>query len=438
MICKSYNSEESYWFWIEPYVHIALEGDTLLLYNTLSGVKLEYFNQPGVIRLARKLLRKKNLRVVELKGKQLNDPAVNPFVTDIKAHFMGDMEAVSRSRRKPVQLTPVQNIHADVRKIKRGYAGRGKNILTYLSEITLYINNYSSSDPDIHSTYSTYLFKQYLFPFVETDGPVRELDAGSIGRLLDEIKASHLKMIHITGGNIFEHSQFPQILSLLNNVPIVKTYHVHLRDASRNLDIPAPIIRTADRYSLIRLHVTFPLGAKDIETINYLSQNGENVTFVFAVGNETELAECEDTVSRLNLSNVILQPYYNRLNIRFFKENVFISKESILEANPTQKEILTRMAVNKNYFGKLTVMSSGAVHADLNVPAVGNIKKDSIHQVIYRELYRGKSWRRVRTGVLPCKKCLYRLLCPPLSNYETFLGRNDLCTVFDQDKKAKN
>jgi len=412
---------------------MALEGNGLLLYNTLSGVKLEYFNQPGVIRLARKLLLKKNLRVVELTGKQLNDPSLKPFITDVRTHFIADMEAVSRSTIKPVQLTPVKNIQADVRKIKKGYAARGKNILTYLSEITFYINNYSSSNRDIHATFSTNLFKQFMFPFVESDGSPRELDAGRIGRLLDEIKASDVIMINISGGNIFEHSQFQQIVSLLTDVPIVKTYHVHLRDAARDLDILGPIILADDRYSLIRLHVTFPLTATDIETIGRLAQTGDNVTFVFAIGSETELEECEETISRLNLVNVILQPYYNRRNMQFFKDNVFISKESILEAAPTQKELLTRMAVNKNYFGKLTVMSSGDVHADLNAPAIGNIKKDSIHQVIYRELYRGKSWRRVRTGVMPCKKCLYNLLCPPLSNYETHLGRADLCNVLDRN-----
>jgi pseudo-rSAM protein len=431
------NIGNSYWFWVEPYVHIALEGDALLLYNTLSGEKLEYFNRPGVIRLARKLIRKKNLRVIKLTGKQLTDPSIGPFTADVKTHFMGDMEDVSRSARKPVQLTPVQNIQADVRKVKKGMAARGKNILTYLSEITFYINNYSSSGPDIHSHSSSYLFKQYLFPLFETGVPAAELEPACIGRLLDEIRVSDLKMINIVGGNIFEHSQFSQIISLLNEVPVVKAYHILLRDVVGNLDIPAPIIPITDNLTLIRLHVTFPLGAGEMEIISRMAQTLENVTFVFAVGSEIELEQCEDIVSRLNLSNIMLQPYYNRRNVRFLKENVFISRESILEADPGQKEILTRMSVNKNYFGKLTVLSNGAIHSDLNAPAVGNAGKDSIHEAIYRELFSGKSWRRVRTGVLPCKKCLYNLLCPPLSNYETHIGRNNLCSISDH-MKMKN
>ena len=408
---------------------MVLKGEALLLYNTLSGVKLEYFNNPEVLRLARKLLRKENKRVIVLTEKQLADPRLKSFITDVKNHFMGDKEDVSRFHRKPVQLAPVKIIQPDLKRIREGFAARGKNILTCLSEITLYINNYSSSGPDIHTHSSTHLFKQYIFPFFETGAPVRELDSRWINRLLEEIEASDLKMINIVGGNIFEHSQFLQILTYLNNIPVVKTYHALLKDAEGNLDIPESIISCKDNYSQIRLHVTFPLGCGDIEMMSRIARNRENVTFVFAVGSDSELKKSKDIVSRLNLSKVILQPYYNHLNIRFFKDNVSISKETILKANPSQKEILTRMAVNLNYFGKLTVMSSGKVYADVNAPAVGNLRKHSLHQLIYRELYRGKSWRWVRTRVLPCKRCLYNLLCPPLSNYEILLGRNDLCCV---------
>jgi hypothetical protein len=47
------NSKKSYWFYIDPYVHISVKNTIALLYNTLSGKILEVKNTPSVIKIIR-------------------------------------------------------------------------------------------------------------------------------------------------------------------------------------------------------------------------------------------------------------------------------------------------------------------------------------------------------------------------------------------------
>jgi len=443
LICKP---EEDQWFWIEPYVHAVHRDRKLLLYNTLSGEKIEYINQPAIMGLFRKLRNKKKLRVIRITKNQLKNPTIHQFIKEMKQRFMGDMETVSHSTVKPIQLTPVQNIQSDVNKVKKGYAARGKKVMSNLSEVTLYINNYSETNRDIHHRYSRHLYKQYLFPMVESAGQneskgdrqetkqKQEMPLSVMKRLLEEIKPSAVKKINIAGGNPFHYPRWDKMLTLLNKVSALKTFHAHLRDAGEYPVKVRSIEKRIPRYSLLHLHVTFPLQVIDKEIIESIlrTMDRDNVTFNFSIGGEEEMKECEEIIDRFQLAHVIYRPYYDGSNLQFFKDNVFITQETIMEARPTQKELLIRRTVNENYFGKLTILSNGDVYADINAPSIGNTGRESLHQIVYRELYNGKSWRRVRSRLLPCKKCLYRDFCPPPYNYETLLGRNNLCHVFNE------
>jgi pseudo-rSAM protein len=110
---------------------------------------------------------------------------------------------------------------------------------------------------------------------------------------------------------------------------------------------------------------------------------------------------------------------------------VFVDKEDLQEAKPTCREIYARQLVNPLHFGTLTVLSNGHIHANINVSRLGILNHDSIYEVVYKEMYRGNSWRRIRKRVEPCKRCTFEALCPPLSNYEYAFGRNNLCHIRD-------
>lgn len=41
------------------------------------------------------------------------------------------------------------------------------------------------------------------------------------------------------------------------------------------------------------------------------------------------------------------------------------------------------------------------------------------------------NWRKTRLQLSPCDKCIYCFICPPPSNYEIVVGKNNLCNLYD-------
>jgi pseudo-rSAM protein len=235
-----------------------------------------------------------------------------------------------------------------------------------------------------------------------------------------------LYLVNITGGNIFDYSRFSDLLKRLGTFPGRKKYHAIYADAVDNMDILSSI---EEKDSQINLLVPLPVIESKFASAARFAGANPHTGFTFVIADARAMKECERIVTAFQLGNVSVKPYYNGKNLDFFKDVVFIDKQNILSANPSQKEILARMAVNVNDFGKLMVMSAGDIYANVNAPKIGNIEKQTIHESIYKELYRGKSWLKVRPHFAPCKGCLYNLLCPSLSNYEYILGRNNLCNI---------
>ena len=50
------------------------------------------------------------------------------------------------------------------------------------------------------------------------------------------------------------------------------------------------------------------------------------------------------------------------------------------------------------------------------------------YEIISKEIAEGQSWLRIRNQ-FPCNACNYQWLCPSPSDYETAIGRPNLCHV---------
>lgn len=73
-------------------------------------------------------------------------------------------------------------------------------------------------------------------------------------------------------------------------------------------------------------------------------------------------------------------------------------------------------------------MPNGDAYANVNHPILGNIYRDSIYEIVQKELDEGKSWFRIRNEA-PCHNCLYQWLCPSPSDCEIQIGRSNLCFI---------
>ena len=127
------------------------------------------------------------------------------------------------------------------------------------------------------------------------------------------------------------------------------------------------------------------------------------------------------------IEKYILNPIFNN-NIEFFSENVFLKKEDIFSNVISMREIFRNQKMNANNFGTLYILPDGEVKANMNTLPLGDIKTDSLLNLIHKEMIENTAWRSIR-NISPCNKCLYQWLCPPLSNYEFVIDQPNLCDI---------
>jgi len=106
---------------------------------------------------------------------------------------------------------------------------------------------------------------------------------------------------------------------------------------------------------------------------------------------------------------------------------VYITQVNLNSLKLSEKDIIKNSSINRNDFGKLFILPDGKIYSNLNSESIGNIKTDLFQEAIYKELKYTKNWLKTRGDVIPCKNCIYKAICPPISNYERYLNKFNLC-----------
>jgi pseudo-rSAM protein len=411
------------WLILDNYVHVSWKGAKMLFYNPLNGAILEYAASQSLGRLVRHLQFAKNLRVVPLTGADLSNPEISRFVRELRHHFMADLIDSGMSTGKPIQMTPHTKVQRDVELIKRDpLRSAGESMMKYLGEVSLYINSTCSLGCGLCAS----AYKQFLCC---TAPGKREMELPSIKSLFQQIKAAPLCRVNILGGDIFAFSRLAELWAILDDHPrsLEKIFYIHYLNLIQGEDKLAVFPTDAASFKIV---VTLPVQGEPWQRmVELLEANRVRGQFLFIVGSEAEVAEAEALIAPFPPDRYAFHPYFDGINRAFFEANVFIDRTDIREAKPTAREIQARQLVNPFHFGTLTILSSGRIHANVNRPQLGTLGQDTIHEAVYKEMYRGSSWRRIRKKAKPCKHCTFEALCPPLSNYEYALARNDLCHI---------
>lgn len=375
-----------YWFTIEPYVFVDIKSKHVLLYNTLDGVTIESTNEK-IVELLQETLQEENCGVALLTHERYRQEEICCFVDELREKFMGDVINVSLSDGKPVQILPFYNYSKEQELYKKNNFSSYKNILEKLFEISLYIDATTNITKLIHFLIT--LPKNLTFNIV---------------------------------GNMEEVPNYSELFSYLDHCYSPK----NLLCSYKNIIPLQPIF--AHNFSY-QISVSFPI---NVERWNHamkvLLSQALPVEFVFEVSSEEDVQLSEQLIEQHQIDKYRLKPNYTGNNIRFFENEVFLSKEDILSTPMTMKDFFARQAMNLYDFGKITILPNGDVYANLNHPSLGNIYVNNIHEILHKEVEEGKSWFRVRNHP-PCTDCVYQWICPSPSNYEIAIGRSNLCHV---------
>jgi len=419
--------KENIYFTIEPYVYISIKKNRAFLYNILNQKIIES-DYPSIINVIKKLKRGNQLQVIKLNWDQVKkEREVFQFLKKARNYFMGDLIHSPKAFTKPVQLIPMSGLQEDEDEKKRhfSFAKRGK---IYLREITLFIN----ASCDLDCNICRHAYKQVPCCFKTRSTP-QELDLEIIKKILKETDTGFLTKINICGGNILKYKKYSELVDLLEKSNITKALYIHYL----NLTSSAAGFNIPDHQSfLLNILVTFPVKQETFKEILFQLKN-KNLNFkvVFITQTERELFQAQDILKRFRIDQFSFSPYYNGKNITFFKKYVYVKKKNLLRSKPSIKDILARKVVNHNYFGHLVIQNSGDVYASTNDnKPMGNISSDSIGQFVCKELQKKNRWLKTRDRVKPCRDCHYQLLCPSISNYEYAIGKNNLCTIYRENK----
>jgi len=419
------------WLFIEPYVHLIRLNGSVLFYNTVNKKVLEFHSSPLLYQLAGEILDPVHGYVIPLDANQLDDPVIADFIIRLRNTYMGDLLDPAWSEGKPVNIYPEPFVKHAFREADSGEPPKEDELdpRNYIHELTLFLN---TGIQDSASGYSG-AFKQFSYPVIEAN-ETQHMDFNLFRRLIQDVNDYTPTLIHLSGNNILKYPELNLGIKLLASSPFQKKYHLVINhwDADSGMDI------LSQKKSTLALYIIFPTHpdtiAGHLQSLpdrKYLKK----MEFNFVIRNTEELQMTLEIIRILDLDHVYFKPYYTGKNLDFFKENVFVSREEILKANPNQRQLFSRISINETDYGRFSVTPTGEAYANLNDPPVGDTTRHTLRQLVIRELKHGKSWSRTRGKIPPCKNCLYQFLCPPISAYELYMNRFNFCDVVPNSRQ---
>lgn len=426
--------KKKYWFFVDTHVHISIKKDHILFYNTLTGQTLEFTGEPLILRLTKRLKADRNLRVIGLKAGELRDPAIMKFVGRIRGMFMGDIMDAAYSKAKPAQLPPYLHVGEQENPEESGIP-LGTKMIDYLDRIMLYINQSCPQDCGVCAE----AFRQ--FPCCTSRGDsktAKEMDISKLRYLIKILEPTELEEIIISGGNILSYSHIGEMSTLLRSLPMMKTFYIHYLNIALNIaDQTGSLGHFRDMDSRLKIPVTFPVQEEKFKrALDVLNREGFEASFIYVIRGEKDFQAAErlNTIYNIDAAGyqTVYQPFFTGENLEFFKQNVYYDRDDITAEKPTFKDIFARSMINSLDFGMLTIKPDGSIYPNINAPKLGTLGVETLPKLINKELFGGKSWKRIRKNVQPCKSCVYERVCPPISNYSNAIGKYNLCRIWPQ------
>ncbi|MDR2511208.1 MAG: TIGR04150 pseudo-rSAM protein [Bacteroidales bacterium] len=381
---------KNYWFIIASKVYFVEKNGKVLLYHTENGNFMKVENEKIIV-LLQKMHEKTNLGVLEMDENFIKDIEIQDFINESVSKQICKLVEKNENEPKPVQLLPILNLQRDVEKLqKEGGRSVGEDVLKYLSEIKFCL-----------------LDKNKI------------LDFDLLKKVLKTLKFAPNKKIIFTGTNIFEYPHFKELLTFLKSEQIEASFSFHYRDA--NIET-LKVLSDFKKKILINFPVNFEI------LTNLLPFSDEKTTFDFSITSEEDYAETEKILESSGIKNYHIKACYTGENDTFLKANIFLNEDDILNGNISQRMIFAHQKLNTHFFGALYISPNGDVRANPNTAVLGNLQNKSLLQLAEKELFENSAWLQIRDKE-PCSNCLYQYLCPSPSNYESAIGKFNLCKV---------
>ncbi|CAK7054151.1 MAG: hypothetical protein PARBB_02670 [Parabacteroides distasonis] len=408
---------ETLWLYLEPYTFISEDKDYHYFYNANAFKSISFHKNEVISPFVAELQNIDNLYSVKIRVKDLEDLRLLNFVETIQSLGLGDI--IEGDLDKPIIMPPILNLQKSIERLKEHKVPIGENILSYLHEVSIYVNG--TCPFDCLNCQARY--KQYLCCTKST----KVLDPALLRNFLFSIYYTGAA-ITLSGGNIFQYKELEEVLAIVEGIDATHTLVSDWRNIPEDLSVLSKRKKEAFRLKAL---VNEPA---DTDTVIALAQRINKLRikqcWEISITSLPEYEKAEALSESLSewADDVTIRPFYTGENISFFEECIFINQEELDNIELDRQGIFALQALNTNHFGKITILTDGNVYANVNEKPLGRIQ-DPIKEILCEELEKGTSWRRTRYHLEPCSQCRYKLICPSPSNYELAIGKNNLCHI---------
>ena len=409
---------KEYWFYLETYVFIWSNSQEILIYNSLSGKGYLYCHATELKSIVTRLEDTSNLYCITINEIELKNSVIHDFISSVRENLCGDLLDRSIYKQKPLVVIPKLNVNEEVFiggiTVKRDFVS-GIHAVKNLLELTIYLTGMCHLEcKDCHYTYRqiSWCYKnEHILP--------KDL----LFDILAQTKGTSVCEVKFLGGNVFSYPYWDELIDELRKYSFKKSFYIDFRLLSsiqNQLDI-----FKVDGFSLwILVGISDNMKQINIGEIPVCQQ----YNYLYKVKSIEEYEIAQSIVDLYQIESKII-PFYEDTNLQFFKDNIFQNIEEILDTHWSRNEIFSHTVLNTNFFGKFTILSNGKIYSNIHSEPIGDVKSDNIKVLVSQELKHGKLWLLTRNKIIPCKNCLYKYLCPSLSDYEIAIGQNNLCHV---------
>lgn len=404
------------WLYLEPYSFIFKNKEDAVIYNTINSsyIKCRYVNNSILNKVIDELENPDNGYCTVIDEKELNDEDFASWVKQICSSFSGNL--VPQEKVKPFIMKPMCRIYNTVSRMdKDAYFSFGRIILTNLNEVSIYLPN-DKEKLSLDNKHGQPYYKQFLhnYPFNESS-----LNIDDYKLLLIKLSAIRIGKINLL--NVDNCSFYEELQEHISNCKIKKCLYI---DSSISEDDFMKL--NADEETEFVIYLSSSDCLDSIER-DLLRLKEFPITWRYIVTCENDITSVL-SLNEMFKTDISIVPYYTGHNLSFFEEFVFNDLNDILDEPISKRNIFRREILNENFFGKLTIIPSGDTFANINFQPIGNIKKETLSKLVFKEMTGSTAWFMTRDQG-KCQDCINKLLCPSISNYEIATSIHTMCHV---------
>lgn len=405
---------------MKPATFLWKDDRSVLVYDT-EELSCEVFKRGKVLdEITDRLSETDNLYCIELTSADIEADELHYFISTISQSGSGGLlEKAKYPNGKPAFLKPILSIQESYEHKKKYEELHWEdNYLDNLLGLNLYLDGKAENGIN---------YRQFPYPhYIE-----QKLTVKPVLKLLEKVRYSSCFSIGIISNFSEDFPGFTDLMNSLDTISALKIFYCKPDALGEN-----SYLLSAIGQGQFRAVVYLDEDTREYDVFGLskrLSHLSGSLEFKFLLSDNMGLKKNNQFKQLLKGFEFKTIPVYNGTNLTFFKENVFLTKEDVLRTKLKKRQIFARQAMNVKDFGGLSVFPDGMVYANVNNPALGRIE-DGLLKLIRQEFENGESWFKTREKVGPCKDCVFKYLCPPVSNYEYVMGRYNLCHLKVRDR----